>query len=83
MVRRRKHAEVKILALKEKAFTCMEAMEKLWAKRAKAEQMREVKKKELNDERLAVGTRRLEMKQHVKNRKLDLMQREIELKQRS
>jgi len=60
----------------------MEAMEKLWAKREKAEQMREIKKKERNDERLAVETRRLEIKQQVAYRKLDLMQREIELKQR-
>jgi len=60
----------------------MEAMEKLWAKREKAEQMREIKKKEHNDERLAVETRRLEIKQQVAYRKLDLMQREIELKQR-
>jgi hypothetical protein len=44
--------------------------------------MREIKKKECNDERLAVETRRLEIKQQVENRKLDLMQREIELKQR-
>ena len=44
--------------------------------------MREIKKKERNDERLAVETRRLEIKQQVVNRKLDLMQREIELKQR-
>jgi hypothetical protein len=44
--------------------------------------MREIKKKERNDERLAVETRRLEIKQQVENRKLDLMQREIELKQR-
>jgi len=60
----------------------MEAMEKLWAKREKAEEMREIKKKERNDERLAVETRRLEIKQQVAYRKLDLMQREIELKQR-
>jgi hypothetical protein len=60
----------------------MEAMEKLWAKREKAKKMREIKKKERNDERLTVETRRLEIKQQVKNRKLDLMQLEIELKQR-
>ena len=51
----------------------MEAMEKLWAKREKAEEMREIKKKEHNDERLAVESRRLEIKQQVANRKLDLM----------
>ena len=51
----------------------MEAMKKLWAKREKAEEMREIKKKERNDERLAVETRRLEIKQQVANRKLDLM----------
>jgi hypothetical protein len=50
--------------------------------REKAEEMREIKKKECNDERLTVETRRLEIKQQVENRKLDLMQREIELKQR-
>ena len=44
--------------------------------------MREIKKKECNDERLAVETRRLEIKQQVANRKRNLMQREIELKQR-
>jgi exosome complex RNA-binding protein Rrp42 (RNase PH superfamily) len=52
----------------------MEAMEKLWAKREKAEEMREIKKKERNNERLTVETRRLEIKQQVENRKLDLMQ---------
>jgi hypothetical protein len=51
----------------------MEAMENLWAKREKAKKMREIKKKE----RLTIQTRRLEIKQQVKNRKLDLMQREI------
>jgi len=56
----------------------MEAMEKLWTKREKAEQMMEIKKKERNDERLVVETRRLEIKQQVAYRKLDLMQREIE-----
>ena len=60
----------------------MEAMEKLWAKREKTEEMREIKKKECNDERLAVETRRLEIKQQVENRRLDLMQQEIELKRR-
>jgi len=44
--------------------------------------MREIKKKERNNERLAVETGRLEIKQQVANRKLDLMQREIEFKQR-
>jgi hypothetical protein len=44
--------------------------------------VREIKKKECNDERLTVETRRLEIKQQVENRNLDLMQREIELKQR-
>jgi len=60
----------------------MEAMEKLWAKREKAEEMRELKKKERNDETLAVETRRLEIKQQVENRKLDLIQKELEMKQR-
>jgi hypothetical protein len=60
----------------------MQAMEKLWAKREKAEELREIKKKERNDERLAVETRRLEIKQQVENRKLDLMQKELDLKQR-
>jgi hypothetical protein len=55
---------------------------KNYGQREKAEEMREIKKKERNDERLAVETRRLEIKQQVENRKLDLMQREIELKQR-
>jgi hypothetical protein len=36
--------------------------------------MREIKKKERNNERLTVETRRLEIKQQVENRKLDLMQ---------
>ena len=44
--------------------------------------MREIKKKEHNDERLALKTRKLEIKKQVENRRLDLMQQEIELKRR-
>jgi len=51
-------------------------------KRQKAEELREIRKKERNDQRLAVETRRLELKQEVENRKLDLKQRELQLKQR-
>lgn len=60
----------------------MEAMENMWLKRQKAEELREIRKKERNDQRLAVETRRLELKQEVENRKLDLKQRELQLKQR-
>jgi len=60
----------------------MEAMENMWLKREKAEELREIRKKERNDQRLAVETRRLELKQEVENRKLDLKQRELQLKQR-
>ena len=55
----------------------MEAMENMWLKREKAEELREIRKKERNDQRLAVETRRLELKQEVENRKLDLKQREL------
>ena len=79
--RRRKHAGLENLNSQGEGLY-MEAMEKLWAKREKAEEMRELKKKERNDERLAVETRRLEIKQQVENRKLDLMQKELEMKQR-
>ncbi|CAD6249390.1 unnamed protein product [Miscanthus lutarioriparius] len=60
----------------------MEAMENMWLKREKAEELREIRKKERNDQRLAVETRKLELKQEVDNRKLDLKQRELQLKQR-
>jgi len=79
--RRRKHAGLENLNSQGEGLY-MEAMEKLWAKREKAEEMREIKKKECNDERLAVESRRLEIKQQVENRRLDLMQQEIELKRR-
>jgi hypothetical protein len=60
----------------------MEAMENMWVKREKAEELREIRKKERNHQRLAIETRRLELKQEVVNRKLDLKQRELQLKQR-
>nr|CAB3450510.1 unnamed protein product [Digitaria exilis] len=43
----------------------MDAMENLWCKREKADELKELKKKERNDERLAVESRRIEMKQEV------------------
>lgn len=71
----------------------MDAMENLWCKREKADELKELKKKERNDERLAVESRRIEMKQEVhsrkielknqvENRRLDLQQEELELKRR-
>ncbi|KAF8768783.1 hypothetical protein HU200_007343 [Digitaria exilis] len=48
-------------------------MENLWCKREKADELKELKKKERNDERLAVESRRIEMKQE---------QEELELKRR-
>ncbi|CAL5052692.1 unnamed protein product [Urochloa decumbens] len=71
----------------------MDAMENLWLKREKADELKELKKKERNDERLAVETKRLELKQQVEtrkielmeqveNRRLDLQQEELELKRR-
>ena len=50
----------------------MEAMEYSWSKREKADELREIKKKERNDERLAVETRRMEIKQETENRRLEL-----------
>uniref|UniRef100_K3YD86 No apical meristem-associated C-terminal domain-containing protein n=1 Tax=Setaria italica TaxID=4555 RepID=K3YD86_SETIT len=56
-------------------------MENLWAKKEKAEELKEVRKKERNDVRLPVETRRLELKHE--NRRLDLQQQELALKQRN
>ncbi|XP_062208796.1 glutathione S-transferase T3-like [Phragmites australis] len=71
---------------------CMEAMENHWSRREKIDELKEMKKKERNDERLALETRRLELKQEVKNkkieaykqvenRKLDIQEKELQLKQ--
>ncbi|RCV32493.1 hypothetical protein SETIT_7G007200v2 [Setaria italica] len=49
-------------------------MENLWAKKEKAEELKEVRKKERNDVRLPVETRRLELKHE---------QQELALKQRN
>ncbi|RLN25400.1 uncharacterized protein C2845_PM07G12180 [Panicum miliaceum] len=71
----------------------MEAVENFWCKRDKADEVKEIRKKERNDERLVVEVKRLELKQEVKtrkielkqqveNRRLDLQQQELELKRR-
>ncbi|CAN6349023.1 unnamed protein product [Urochloa humidicola] len=68
-------------------------MENLWCKREKAEELKELNKKERNDERLAVETKRMVLEQEVQNKKikvmqqvenrrLDLQQEELELKRR-
>ena len=71
----------------------MEAVEYSWSKREKADELKELRKKERNNESLAVEIRRMQMKQEVETRKLDikkqvenrhidLQQQELLLKQR-
>lgn len=71
----------------------MEAVEYSWSKREKADELKELRKKERNDERLAVEirrmqtkqeveTRRLDIKEQVENRRIDLQNKELQLKQR-
>ena len=49
----------------------MEAVGYSWSKREKSDELKELRKKERNDVRLALKTRRIEMKQHAQARKLD------------
>jgi hypothetical protein len=71
----------------------LEAVEYSWSKREKADEIKELRKKERNDERLALENKRIEMKlevatkklaikEQVENRRLDLQQQEMHLKQR-
>ena len=71
----------------------MEAVEYSWSKREKADELKELRKKERNNESLAVEIRRMQMKQEletrkldikkqVENRRIDLQQQELLLKQR-
>jgi len=71
----------------------LEAVEYSWSKREKADELKELRKKERNNESLAVEIRRMQMKQEVETRKLDikkqvenrhidLQQQELLLKQR-
>jgi len=71
----------------------LEAVEYSWSKREKADELKELRKKERNDERLAVEirrmqmkqeveTRRLDIKEQVENRRIDLQNKELQLKQR-
>uniref|UniRef100_A0A0A9CFN4 Uncharacterized protein n=1 Tax=Arundo donax TaxID=35708 RepID=A0A0A9CFN4_ARUDO len=55
----------------------MNTMENYWVKREKADELKEMRKKERNDERLALETKRLELKQEVENRKIEV-QRQVE-----
>ena len=71
----------------------LEAVEYSWSKREKADELKELRKKERNNESLAVEIRRMQMKQEVEtrkldikkqveNRRIDLQQQELLLKQR-
>ena len=71
----------------------MGAVEYSWSKKEKADELKELREKERNDERLAVEikrmqmkqeveTRRLDIKEQVENRRIDLQQQELLLKQR-
>ena len=71
----------------------MGAVEYSWSKREKADELKELRKKERNNESLAVEIRRMQMKQEVEtrrlditeqveNRRIDLQQQELLLKQR-
>jgi len=71
----------------------LEAVEYSWSKREKADELKELRKKERNDETLAVEirrmqtkqeveTRRLDIKEQVENRRIDLQNKELQLKQR-
>jgi len=69
------------------------AVEYSWFKKEKADELKDLREKERNDERLAVEikrmqmkqeveTRRLDIKEQVENRCIDLQQQELLLKQR-
>jgi hypothetical protein len=71
----------------------LEEVKYSWSKREKADEIKELRKKERNDERLALENKRIEMKlevatkklaikEQVENRRLDLQQQEMHLKQR-
>ena len=60
----------------------MDAMENLWAKKKEMEEMKELKKKERNDERIALEMKRLEIKMAAEKERSDLQRDQLELKRR-
>ena len=61
----------------------LEAMKNLRKAREKADELKEVKKKEGNDQRLAIEIRRLEFLQKSEDRRHELEEKKLEMKQRA
>ena len=60
----------------------MDALENMWAKKKEAEDLKEIKKKERNDDRIAVEMKKLELKVSIEREKADLQREELELRKR-
>jgi len=60
----------------------MDAMENLWVKKKEVEELKELKKKERNDERIAIEMKRLQVKMDAEKERCDLQREELELRKR-
>jgi len=60
----------------------MDAMENLWVKKKEVEELKELKKKERNDERIAIEMKRLQIKMDAEKERCDLQREELELRKR-
>ncbi|CAN6272822.1 unnamed protein product [Urochloa humidicola] len=60
----------------------MDALDNPWAKKKEVEELKEMKKKERSDERMAIETKRLEIKMATEKERNDLQREELELRRR-
>ncbi|CAL5049400.1 unnamed protein product [Urochloa decumbens] len=60
----------------------MDALDNLWAKKKEVEELKEMKKKERNDERISVEMKRLEIKMAAEKERSELQREDLELRRR-
>jgi len=58
----------------------MDAMENLWVKKKEVEELKELKKKERNDDRIEIEMKRLQVKMDVEKERYDLQREQLELR---